>query len=178
MENNKHAVFVSSNLRSTKVGHILNFVHTKDCDNGTIWAKGDKPNKKYEGEIYNAKAATANDRVYVVGSVPSLPRARTKAEKAETNFYNEAGSVMRMYAPETDDSYEVSVSLVKAADTNVKEGQYVVADPAVAGKYEEKATDDGTAAFAAKILSVKTYGYGAGADKRMLIEVIRNGFCK
>ena len=42
----------------------------------------------------------------------------------------------------------------------------------------KKSTDEGTAAFIAVIREIKTYGYGAGADKRMLIEVVRNGFCK
>ena len=105
-------------------------------------------------------------------------RCCQEPETAETNFYNEAGDVMRAYPLEPDDRYEVSVSLVKAADSEVKVGQFVVADTANAGKYEEKATDEGTAAFIAVIREIKTYGYGAGADKRMLIEVVRNGFCK
>lgn len=178
MANVKHAVFVSSDIRATRAGHMLNLVHTENCDNGTIWAKGEPSKDKNSREVYKAAAAKAEDKVYVIGSVPLLPRARNKAEAAETNFYNEAGDVMRAYPLEPDDRYEVSASLVKAADSEVKVGQFVIADVATAGKYEEKTTDEGTAAFAAVIREVKTYGYGAGADKRMLIEVIRNGFCK
>ena len=178
MANVKHAVFVSSDIRATRAGHMLNLVHTEDCDNGTIWAKGEPSKDKNSREVYKATAANTTDKVYVIGSVPLLPRARNKVEAAETNFYNEAGSIMRAYALEPDDRFEVSVSLVKAADSEVKVGQFVIADAATAGKYEEKATDEGTAAFTAVIREIKTYGYGAGADKRMLIEVVRNGFCK
>ena len=178
MANVKHAVFVSSDIRATRAGHMLNLVHTEDCDNGTIWAKGEPSKDKNSREVYKAAAAKTTDKVYVIGSVPLLPRARNKVEAAETNFYNEAGSIMRAYALEPDDRFEVSVSLVKAADSEVKVGQFVIADAATAGKYEEKATDEGTAAFIAVIREIKTYGYGAGADKRMLIEVVRNGFCK
>ena len=92
-----HAVFVSSDLHATRGGHILNFVHTADCDNGTIWAQGDIVGQGVDRETYKCKQATAGDVVFVVGSVPLLPRARTKAEAAETNFYNEAGDIMRMY---------------------------------------------------------------------------------
>lgn len=178
MANVKHAVFVSSDIRATRAGHMLNLVHTEDCDNGTIWAKGEPSKDKNSREVYKAAAAKAEDKVYVIGHTPLLPRAKTKAESAETNFYNEAGSIMRAYALEPDDRFEVSVSLVKAADSEVKVGQFVVADTANAGKYEEKATDEGTAAFTAVIREIKTYGYGAGADKRILVEVVRNGFCK
>lgn len=171
-----HAVFVSSDLHATRGGHILNFVHTADCDNGTIWAQGDIVGQGVDRETYKCKQAAAGDVVFVVGSVPLRPRARTKAEAAETNFYNEAGDIMRMYALEPGDRYEVSTSLVKAVSTKVAVGNYVIADTATAGKYEEKAADTPEAAFEARIREVKTYGYGAGADERMLIEVIRNGF--
>ena len=89
---------MSSDLHATRGGHILNFVHTANCDNGTIWAQGDIVGQGVDRETYKCKQAAAGDVVFVVGSVPLLPRARTKAEAAETNFYNEAGDIMRMYA--------------------------------------------------------------------------------
>lgn len=172
----KHAVFASSKLRSTRAGHILNFLTEQDCDNGTVWAKGDQVEGSVNREIYKAKQATIGDKVYVAGSTPILPRARTKAENAETNFYNEKGSTMRMYIPEPDDMYEVSTSLAKAVSEKVEVGHYIIIDTAAAGKYEEKAADEPTAAFEAIIRDIKTYGYGEGADTRMLLEVVRNGF--
>lgn len=172
----KHAVFASSDIRATKAGHILNFLTEQDCDNGTVWAKGDQVEGSVNREIYKAKQATIGDKVYVAGSVPILPRARTKAENAETNFYNEKGSVMRMYALEPEDRFEVSTSLAKAVSSAVEVGHYIIIDAAAAGKYEEKAADEPTAAFEAIIRDIKTYGYGEGADTRMLLEVVRNGF--
>lgn len=172
----KHAVFASSKLRSTRAGHILNFLTEQDCDNGTVWAKGDQVEGSVNREIYKAKQATIGDKVYVAGSVPILPRARTKAENAETNFYNEKGSTMRMYIPEPDNMYEVSTSLAKAVSEKVEVGHYIIIDTAAAGKYEEKTADEPTAAFEAIIRDIKTYGYGDGADTRMLLEVVRNGF--
>ena len=172
----KHAVFASSKLRSTRAGHILNFLTEQNCDNGTVWAKGDQVEGSVNREIYKAKQATIGDKVYVAGSTPILPRARTKAEKSETNFYNEKGSTMRMYIPEPDDMYEVSTSLAKAVSEKVEVGHYIIIDAAAAGKYEEKAADEPTAAFEASIRDIKTYGYGEGADTRMLLEVVRNGF--
>lgn len=172
----KHAVFASSKLRSTRAGHILNFLTEQDCDNGTVWAKGDQVEGSVNREIYKAKQATIGDKVYVAGSTPILPRARTKAENAETNFYNEKGSTMRMYIPEPDDMYEVSTSLAKAVSEKVEVGHYIIIDTAAAGKYEEKAADEPTAAFEAIIRDIKTYGYGEAADTRMLLEVVRNGF--
>ena len=51
----KHAVFVSIKLRSTRAGHILNFLTEQDCDNGTVWAKGDQVKGSVNREIYKAK---------------------------------------------------------------------------------------------------------------------------
>ena len=169
-----HAVFVSSNIKATKCGHILNFVHTEDCDNGTIWAKGDLVTG--ELEIYKAKQAATTDKVYVAGSVPLIYDNSTKSKAAETNFYNENNTVMRMYELVPDDRFEVSVSLIKAASGEVAVGNEVIVDAAAAGKYEEKTK--GTAAdevFVADIVAIKTYGIGAGADKRALLCVRKNG---
>ena len=171
-----HAVFASSDIRATRAGHILNFVHTADCDNGTIWAQGDLVGQGVDRESYKCKAAAAGDKVFVIGSVPLLPRARTKSESAETNFYNEAGDVMRAYALEPGDRYEVSTSLVTPASGKVAVGNYITADTSNEGKYVEKAATTAAAAFEAVVRQVKTYGYGAGSDERMIIEVVRNGF--
>ena len=51
-----HAVFASSDLRATRAGHILNLVHTADCDNGTIWAQGDLVGQGVDRETYKCKA--------------------------------------------------------------------------------------------------------------------------
>ena len=50
-----HAVFASSDIRATRAGHILNFVHTADCDNGTIWAQGDLVGQGVDRECYKCK---------------------------------------------------------------------------------------------------------------------------
>ena len=61
MANVKHAVFVSSDIRATRAGHMLNLVHTEDCDNGTIWAKGEPSKDKNSREVYKAAAAKTTD---------------------------------------------------------------------------------------------------------------------
>ena len=77
---------------------------------------------------------------------------------------------MRMDALEPDDMYEVSTSLAKAVSEKVEVGHYIIIDTAAAGKYEEKAADEPTAAFEAIIRDIKTYGYGEGADTRMFLK--------
>lgn len=83
---------------------------------------------------------------------------------------------MRAYALEPGDRYEVSTSLVTPANSKVAVGNYITADTSNEGKYVEKAATTAAAAFEAVVRQVKTYGYGAGSDERMIIEVVRNGF--
>ena len=171
----KHSVFESSLLRATRAGHILNLEAISDCDNGTVWAKGDKATTPFSREVYKAKAVTAKDPVYVIGSVPVLPRAVTKAEKDETNFYNVTGSTMRAYALERDDQFVVSESLIKPLSSNVVVGNSVIADASKAGYYEEKTpAGEGSVAFIATIREVIKVGHGKDAYNKVRLEVVKN----
>lgn len=123
-EAEKHAVAGSSKLKATIAGHIFNIQIEEDLDNGSIVAKGDyvKP------EVYKAKDSTgfsgvivdkaANGNWYVevvepgdgllVLQVPMIYEEFTTAMKHESNFYNEAGDVVRSYELYKDDIFELS----------------------------------------------------------------------
>lgn len=120
----KHGVAGSSKIKATICGHIFNILIEEDLDNGSIVAKGDyvKP------EVYKAKDSTgfsgvivdkaANGNWYVevkepgdallLLQVPVIYEEYTTAMMHESNFYNEAGDIVRCYELVKDDIFEVS----------------------------------------------------------------------
>lgn len=164
----KHAVVEIADLQATHCGHIFNFVDTvNDYDNGVLLAKGAMDAVNYE--VYAAKVPTTSDEVMLVASVPTVTDARTQSERAEHNFYNKAGIVMRAYQLVKHDRYAVSSTLF---DKEPTAGKYVVVGNN--GKY--KVVDSVTSeAFVAKVERIVTKGYGAGADKRVYLSVEKNG---
>ena len=164
----KHAVVEIADLQATHCGHIFNFVDTvNDYDNGVLLAKGEMDPVNYE--VYAAKVPTTSDEVMLVASVPTVTDARTQSERAEHNFYNKAGIVMRAYQLAKHDRFAVSSMLF---DKEPTAGKYAVVG--ANGKY--KVVDSATSeAFVAKVERIVTKGYGAGADKRVYLSVEKNG---
>lgn len=164
----KHAVVEIADLQATHGGHIFNFVDTvNDYDNGALLAKGEMDPVNYE--VYAAKVPTTSDEVMLVASVPTIPSARTAGERAEHNFYNKAGEIMRAYQLVKHDRFAVSAMLF---DKEPTVGQFAVVG--ANGKYKAVASAS-EEAFVAEVERIVTKGYGAGADKRVYLSVKKNG---
>lgn len=164
----KHAVVEIADVKSTHCGHIFNFVDaTNDYDNGCVLAKGAIDLKEYE--VYSVKVPTTSDRVMLIASVPTIPEARTQMEKAEHNFYNKAGEVMRAYELNVYDRYAVSSVLF---DKEPEAGNFVVVGEKGAYKVVDSANDE---MFVAEVERIVTKGYGSAADKRVYLSVVKNG---
>ena len=122
----KHAVAESSKLKSTTAGHIYNIKATADIDNGTIVGKGALVAGKLE--VYTEAAATTFTgkiigksasgmfyvevisavNAYLVLSVPLIYEEYTKQCQLESNFYNEAGDILRCYEIVAGDVFALS----------------------------------------------------------------------
>ena len=121
----KHAVaFPSKLLAQTYGAHILNVQLTDACDNGNLVGIGEFVDldlyeeakaTTFEGKIQK-QAANGNWYVevvnpgdsYFVYMQPFIPEEWTNKWKAEANFYNEAGEVVRAYQLCKHDVFEVS----------------------------------------------------------------------
>ena len=164
----KHAVVEIADLQATHCGHIFNFIDAaNDYDNGCLLAKGEMDAVDYE--VYAAKVPATSDEVMLVASVPTIPEARTQGEKAENNFYNKAGSIMRCYQLAKHDRYAVSAMLF---DTEPTAGKFVIVGEKGKYKVVASATDE---AFVAKVERIVSKGYGSAADKRVYLSVVKNG---
>lgn len=164
---NRHAVVEIADLQATHCGHIFNLIDTaNDYDNGCLLAKGDIDPVNYE--VYAAAIPTTSDEVMLVASVPTIPSARTAGERAEHNFYNKAGEIMRAYQLVKHDRFAVSALLF---DKEPTVGQFAVVG--ANGKYKAVASAS-EEAFVAKVERIVTKGYGSAADKRVYLSVVKN----
>lgn len=144
----KHAVAGSSKLKATVAGHIYSVKIDEDLDNGSILAK----NAWLAPEYYSAKDSTgfagviveqaANGNWYVevtepgdallVLQVPMIYEEYTTQCQHESNFYNEAGDIVRCYELVKGDIFELSAEgfngdPVKGATVSVTNKQVTVA---------------------------------------------------
>lgn len=163
----RHAVVEIADLQATHCGHMFNLLdNVNDYDNGCLLAKGEIDPVDYE--VYAAKIPTTTDEVMLVASVPTIPDARTAAERAECYFYNKAGVIMRAYQLVKHDRYAVSSMLFDAEPTV---GQFAVVGENGTYKVVDSANDE---AFVAKVERIVTKGYGSAADKRVYLTVEKN----
>lgn len=120
----KHAVAGSSKLKATVAGNIYSVKIDEDLDNGSILAK----DAWLAPEYYSAKDSTgfagviveqaANGNWYVevtepgdallVLQVPMIYEEYTTQCQHESNFYNEAGDIVRCYELAKGDIFELS----------------------------------------------------------------------
>lgn len=144
----KHAVAGSSKLKATVAGHIYSVKIDEDLDNGSILAK----DAWLAPEYYSAKDSTgfagviveqaANGNWYVevtepgdallVLQVPMIYEEYTTQCQHESNFYNEAGDIVRCYELVKGDIFELSAEgfngdPVKGATVSVTNKQVTVA---------------------------------------------------
>ena len=124
-EISKHAVaFPSKLLAQTYGAHILNVQLTNACDNGNLVGVGEfidldlyeeTAATTFEGKIQK-QAANGNWYVevvnpgdaYFVYMQPFIAEEWTNKWKAESNFYNESGDIVRAYQLCKHDVFEVS----------------------------------------------------------------------
>lgn len=144
----KHAVAGSSKLKATVAGNIYSVKIDEDLDNGSILAK----DAWLAPEYYSAKDSTgfagviveqaANGNWYVevtepgnallVLQVPMIYEEYTTQCQHESNFYNEAGDIVRCYELVKGDIFELSAEgfngdPVKGATVSVTNKQVTVA---------------------------------------------------
>lgn len=145
----KHAVaFPSKLLAQTYGAHILNVQLTDACDNGNLVGIGEFVDldlyeeaaaTTFEGKIQK-QAANGNWYVevvnpgdsYFVYMQPFIAEEWTNKWKAESNFYNAAGDVVRAYQLCKHDVFEVSAegftgTPVAGASVSVADKKLVVA---------------------------------------------------
>jgi len=129
-----HAVGFPSKVLAAEGGkHVYNIQLTNACDNGNFLAKGDYISLNLYAEaaassfsgIVREKAANGNYYVEVVDpgdalfmcNVPVIEEDWTNSFKKESNFYNEAGDVVRGYELAKGDVVEISEAGFTAAPT-------------------------------------------------------------
>ena len=145
----EHAVaFPSKLLAQTYGAHILNVKLTDDCDNGNLVGVGsfidldlyeEAAATTFEGKIQK-KAANGNWYVevvdpgdaYFVYMQPFIAEEWTNKFKAEKNFYNASGDIVRAYQLCKHDVFEVSEKAftgvpVAGAEVSVADKKLVVA---------------------------------------------------
>lgn len=121
----RHVIAESSLLKATKTGRIVNLVDVAaDVDNGKLVTKGEY----LRDEVYAMGTPEQGDKVYLTLQVPLIYEGGT-LDKAEYNFYNGKGELVRSYPLEADDIFTVSVEGIKAiVDGAPVVGNLVVAD--------------------------------------------------
>ena len=129
-----HAVGFPSKVLAAEGGkHVYNIQLTNACDNGNFLAKGDYISLNLYAEaaassfsgVVREKAANGNYYVEVVDpgdalfmcNVPVIEEDWTNSFKKESNFYNEAGDVVRGYELAVGDVVEISEAGFTAAPT-------------------------------------------------------------
>lgn len=137
-----HAIWESSNLKSTDIGNVWDVLVCKagdddkmtpiDADNAVAVKVGEYTGNGLQ-ERY-AEIAAVKDKVAVLGTPALLKSAFTKAQASPKNFYNVAGLDAKAYEVVDQDIFGVSLegfadaALVNITDANVKKGLYVVVD--------------------------------------------------
>ena len=137
--NTEHIVFESSLLKSTISGHLWDARiqgtvsgETVDinCDNGVAVKMGGFTHDGLQERT--ATVAGVKDKVGIVGSVALIKDAYNQAQAAETNFYNKAGQLAKVYEVQGDefdpDIFGVSRMAFTSADSTIVVGNYVVLD--------------------------------------------------
>lgn len=181
-----HGIWQSSLLRSTLAGHLwdckvvqesgsgASLTRTPiDVDNGVAVHVGDFTGDGLQ-ERY-ATIAAVGDKIGVVGTPALVKDAFTQAQASETNFYNKAGQLSKVYQVEGDE-YDPDIfgvgfhQFTTASQANVKEGAYVVVNGS--GQWVAQAANPSSATygFIGKVHSIHTGLY----YKVVRIAVVKN----
>lgn len=139
-----HGIFESSRLESTDVGRIHDVLVRDesgddpvniDVDNGVPVKVGEFTGDGLQ-ERY-ATIAAVGDEIAVIGSVPLVKDAFTKAQAQPYNFYNKAGQLAKAYSVKGLYEDIFAVANYQFTNTNaagdpdmtvIKKGAYVVTD--------------------------------------------------
>lgn len=144
---------------STKLYGCMNvsFVATEDIDNGSIVTDDGLANGYTD--VYNAKAPTTADKVYVVIHPVYGYDERLEEEKNEDNYTNETGKPFRTYELKPMRKFKVSSDMITPIDesTPVAEGQYVSANGTY--KMAASATEPADAKFVGIVETVEETGF-------------------
>lgn len=120
----KHGIAESTKLKGCM---NISFISDVDVDNGSIVANGGL--ETGYSDVYKAKNPTSTDKVYVVIHPVYGYDDRLIEDKNEDNYTNEAGRPFRTYELKADRKFKVSSDMITPiTDTDLAEGQYVVAD--------------------------------------------------
>ena len=156
-----HGIFQSSLLKSTLAGHLWDCLTVSesgsgstltrtpiDVDNGVAVHVGDFTGNGLQ-ERY-ATIAAVGDKIGVVGTPAVVKDALTRAQAAETNFYNKAGKDAKVYEVVGDehdpDIFGVGLhQFTDASQANVKFGAYVVVDGS--GKWVAQSAEPSAATY-------------------------------
>ena len=113
----KHIVCESTNLGATEYAmHIFNIKASADIDNGRVvnltdmayQDTTDQYGMDFTGEYYTMVEPTATSRVGLIISVPIGPDESPRQATSESNFYNGAGEMMRVYDLMINDRFTIS----------------------------------------------------------------------
>lgn len=166
-----HGIWQSSLLRSTIAGHLWDckvveeesgsgssVIRTDiDVDNGVAVHVGDFTGNGLQ-ERY-ATIAAVGDKIGVTATPAVVKDAFTRAQADETNFYNKAGHLSKVYQVEGDqfdpDIFGVGLhQFTTASQANVKEGAYVVVNGSGQWVAQAAAPSAATYGFIGKVHSI------------------------
>ena len=121
----KHIIAESTNLQATyDAKHVFNVKASANIDNGKVVNLDDMA---YEAnEYFTMVEPTATSRVGLIISVPIGPDETPRKATLESNFYNGAGEIMRVYDLLEGDRFTISENGISGV-TPAK-GVYIVAD--------------------------------------------------
>ena len=160
MERKRYGYAESSNLRSTRAGHIIDGVQADAAiENGMLKKVGELNTAL---EVRNVAKAGAKDKVILALSALTPYDTSRTAYAHESYLRKEAGEVARFYTLEAEDRFAVADYMITALSDKVVVGNTIILDPTTEF-YKEVAhgSDTATAAangFMARIEGVEPHG--------------------
>lgn len=135
IEQGRHGVFESSNLKSTDVGNLYDVLVRDeadkeiDVDNGVPVVVGKYTHNAGGLQERFGKIAAVTDKIAVTGAPALIKVAFTKAQNSILNYFNPAGNPVKCYEVLPEDIFGVALhQFTDASVANVKEDAFVVVD--------------------------------------------------
>ena len=150
----------SSNLKATTAGHIFDVVQADTALENGMLKKLDEIKEVLE--VREVKNAEAKDKVVLILSTLIPYDTSNTLYTHESYLRKEAGEVARAYELVEEDRFAVADYMIKAANSKLAAGNFVVLDDAT-GFYQEvakgqEATKAAENGFMARIEGIETKG--------------------